>query len=148
MRCGGRHSLEITVAIAVAALVSLFLLRALVQTSEGVEEEIVASEVAAIRVELLDRLVHRETVGGALPATGNPLRWGGRVPAGYIGEVDAAPDAAGLWYFDRARDELVYRFRSGREARFRLVRGGAAPGTPASLAGVALQRIDVAPERK
>lgn len=39
----------------------------------------------------------------------------GLVPAGYLGELDGAdPDriAKGSWYFDRARQTLIYRLRS------------------------------------
>ena len=48
-------------------------------------------------------------------------------------------------YVDRVRGELVYCFRSGREARFRLVRGAEAAGVAGTLGGVGLLRVDTAP---
>ena len=100
----------------------------------------------AQKAQQLDWLAHREAQGGKLPASNNPLRWVRRVPENYRGEFDVPPEENAVWYFDRRHDELVYRFHSGREARFRLERGlGAAPGaenTPARLAGVGLRRVD------
>ena len=54
----------------------------------------------------------------------------------------AAPETGGVWYFDRPRGELAYRFQSGREARFRLVRGAEAAGGAGTLGGVGLLRVD------
>jgi len=61
---------------------------------------------------------NRETVREALRPGGNPVALlyaqTGLVPAGYLGELDEAdPDriAKGNWYFDRARQALVYRLR-------------------------------------
>ena len=44
--------------------------------------------------------------------------------------------------YDLKQQMLVYRFRSGHDARFRLVVGAEAAGVPASLAGVALRRVE------
>ena len=139
-----RRKFEFAVLVLIVGALALFLLRALDNAREEIEEATVLSEVAALRVELLDALAHREAVGGALPASANPLRWAGREPAVYLGELDAAPVARGVWYFDRAHGELIYRFRSGREARFRLVRGAQAAGVPGTLAGIGLLRVDTA----
>jgi len=142
-RHGGRHSFEFATVVAIVGLLAIALLRALAASGEDVEEAAVANEAAAIRVELLDYLAHREAVGGALPASGNPLDWIGRRPVAYVGEVDRAPEQGGVWYYDRAHEELVYRFRSNREARFRLLRGGdAGAAAPGALAGVGLRRND------
>ena len=113
---------------------------------EDVEDAAVQVEIAALRVELLDWLAHREAWGGKLPESRNPLRWVARQPAGYLGELDTPPEQGGVWYFDRSRQELAYRFRSGREARFRLARGVESAGAAGRLAGVALRRVDDARE--
>ena len=139
-----RRKYEFAVLVLVVGALALFLLRALDDAQEAVEEANVQAEAAALRVELLDALAHREAFGGALPAGDNPLRWTGRQPAAYLGELDAVPVARGVWYFDRAHGELVYRFKSGREARFRLVRGAAAAGVAGTLGGVGLLRVDTA----
>ena len=139
-----RRKYELAVLVLAVGVLALVLLRSLDGAREEIEEATVQSEAAALRVELLDALAHREAFGGALPPGDNPLRWAGREPAAYLGELDAAPAARGVWYFDRAHGELVYRFKSGREARFRLVRGAAAAGVAGTLGGVGLLRVDTA----
>ena len=140
-----RRKFEFAVVVLIVGALALFLLRAIDNAREEIEEATVQAEVAALRVELLDALAHREAFGGAPPPGNNPLRWAGREPAAYLGELDAAPVARGVWYFDRAHGELIYRFRSGREARFRLVRGADAAGVAGTLGGVGLLRVDTAP---
>ena len=139
---GLRRLYELAVVVLIVAVLAWLLMRALDGAQQEIEEATVQSEAAALRVELLDVQAHRATFGGALPNGENPLRWVDRQPASYLGELDAAPTARGVWYFDRARGELAYRFRSGREARFRLVRGAEAAGASGALGGVGLLRVD------
>ena len=139
-----RRKYEFAVLVVVVAVLARLLLNALDRAREDVEEATVQAEAAALRVELLDAQAHRAAFGGALPASDNPLRWVSRQPAAYLGELDAAPAALGVWYFDRAHGELVYRFRSAREARFRLVRGAAASSVQGTLGGVGLLRVETA----
>ncbi len=133
---------EFPVLVIVIAMLGLLLMNALERVREDFEEAAVQSEAAALRVELMDRLAHHQAVGGLLPESPNPLRWVERKPAGYLGELDAAPDAGGVWYFDLRQEELVYRYRSGRLAVFRLARGAEAAGVRGSLSGIGLQRVD------
>ena len=133
---------EFPVLVAIIGVLAFLLLNALERVREEFEEAAVQSEVAALRVELMDRLAHHQSVGGALPASRNPLLWIERKPGNYVGELDVTPETGGVWYFDRKREELAYRYRSGREARFRLVRGAEAVGVKGSLAGVGLRRVD------
>ena len=140
-----RRKYEFLLVIVIIGVLALVLMNALERTREDVEEAAMQAEVAALRVELLGRLAHRETFGGALPESRNPLRWVDRQPPGYLGELDAldaAPLAGGVWYFDTGRQELVYRFRQGREGRFRLVRGAETKGVKGVLGGVGLRRTD------
>ncbi len=142
---GSRRRYELAVAVLVVALVAWTLLQALERAQQAVDEANMQAEVAALRVELLDVLAHREAYGGELPQSANPLHWVARVPAGYVGEfdsADAAPRTRGVWFFDGSRGELVYRLHSGRDARFRLLRGSAAAQAPGALAGVGLARVD------
>ena len=133
---------EFAVLALIAGILALVLMGALERAQESVEEATVQAEAAALRVELLDALAHRAAFGGALPSGDNPLRWAGREPAAYLGELAAPPSQCSVWYFDLTRGELVYRFRSLREARFRLVRGAEAAGVAGTLAGVGLRRVD------
>lgn len=132
---------EFPVLVATIGVLAFLLMNALDRVREEFEEAAVQSEVAALRVELMDRLAHHQAVGGALPASRNPVVWIERKPGNYLGELDIGPETGGVWYFDRKWDELTYRYRSGREARFRLVRGAEAVGVKGSMTGVGLQRV-------
>jgi len=137
---------EFAVLVAIIGILAVILMSALERARENLEEAAVQSEAAAIRVELLEWLAHREIVGGKLPESRNPVRWIARQPENYLGELDAAPKERGVWYFDTRRQELVYRFRFTREARFRLVRGVEAASVPGSFVGVGLLRVEVIAE--
>ncbi|MFT3961192.1 hypothetical protein [Propionivibrio sp.] len=134
---------EFPVLVAIIGVLAFLLLDRLDGARAGFEDAAMQSEAAALRVELLDRLAHHQAVGGRLPDSRNPVVWAGRAPENYLGERDAAPADGGVWYFDTRRQELAYRYRSGREARFRLVRGAEAAGAQGSLGGIGLLRVDI-----
>lgn len=135
-----RRKYELGIVVAIVGGLAAFLLPALERARIEFEEAAVQSEVAAIRIELLDRIAHRESVGGELPRSANPLAWIKRVPNDYLGELDSAPDARAVWYFDRKAEVLVYRFRISGEARFRLTRDVGGSDAAGVLAGVGLIR--------
>jgi hypothetical protein len=137
-----RREFEFFMLVAMVGVLAFVLLEALERVREEFEEAAVQAEATAIRVELLDRLAHREIVGGPLPESRNPLRWIAHQPEGYVGEFDSSPSARGVWYFDLRKEALVYRFRSSREARFRLVRGAEMAMVQGGLSGVGLRRIE------
>jgi len=137
---------EFAVLVVIIGILAVVVMNALEKVREDFEEAAVQSEAAAIRVELLDWLAHREAVGGTLPESRNPIRWIARLPQGYLGELETAPKERGVWYFDTRRQELVYRFRFDREARFRLVRGREAVSAAGSFAGVGLNRVEIVSE--
>ncbi|SDI18629.1 hypothetical protein [Propionivibrio dicarboxylicus] len=132
---------ELALLVAIVGGLVFVLLTALERTREDVESSAVQTEVAALRVELLDRLTHRELYGGMVPDSRNPMLWVARRPAGYLGEIDTVPVEGGVWYFDRSRQALVYRFRSGRESCYKLVRGGEAPSALGQLSGIGLRQL-------
>ena len=88
---------EFPVLVGIIGVLAFLLMNALERVREEFEEAAVQSEVAALRVELMDRLAHHQSVGGALPASRNPLRWIEREPGNYLGELDATPEADGVW---------------------------------------------------
>ena len=133
---------EFALLVGMIGVLAVLLLGALERTREDIEEAAVQAEIAALRVELLDWLAHREAWGGKLPESRNPVRWVVRQPEGYLGELDTPPRQGGVWYFDTSRQELAYRFRSGREARFQLVRGAEGGNVAGRLSGIGLRRIE------
>jgi hypothetical protein len=98
--------------------------------------------VAAIRIALMEIVAHRETRGGQLPKSKNPLDWVSIRPANYVGELDGVPAGKSVWYFDRRAGELVFRFRDGHRARFRFSRDSGSEHSVAVLAGVGLSRLE------
>ncbi len=137
-----RRYYEFAVVVVLISILALVLLKALGRTSNEMEEAGVQSEVSAIRIGLMEVVAHRETFGGSLPKSDNPLDWVASRPANYVGEVDGVPDSEAVWYFDRRARELVYRFRDGHRARFKLSRDGNVESQRAVVAGVGLLRLE------
>lgn len=135
-----RRYYEFAIAIALIGLVSLFLLASLDSVRSDMEEALVQSEVASMRLELAEAVVHRVASSGDLPQSNNPVDWVASKPANYRGVFDAAPDERSIWYFDRQAGELIYRFHDGSRARFRLGRGGG--DGRLVISGISLRRLD------
>ena len=133
---------EFPALVAIAGALSLFLMNALQEMRAEFEKTTVQSEAAALRVSLLDRLAHHQSVGGPLPQSKNPVVWAGYLPGNYRGERDGPSEEAGIWYYDTRRQELIYRYRAGNEARFRLARGAETANAAGSLGGIGLLRVD------
>lgn len=137
-----RRYYEFAVVVVLIGILALVLLQALGRAGSDMEEAGVQAEVSAIRIGLMEVVAHRETFGGSLPKSENPLDWVASRPANYLGEVDGMPDSKSVWYFDRRTRELVYRFRDGHRARFRLSRDGNVESPRAVVAGVGLLRLE------
>lgn len=137
-----RRYYEFAVAVILIGILALMLMRSLGEARLAMEEATVQSVAAAMRIELLEAVVHRETTGAPLPASANPVDWVSARPAAYLGERDAAPEQTSVWYFDRSACELVYRFDDGHRARFRLTREGGAGQGRAVIAGIGLARLE------
>lgn len=137
-----RRYYEFAVVIILLSILAVFLMQALGRARSDMEEAGMQAEVAAIRTELLEVLVHREIFGGALPKTDNPIDWVSSRPRNYLGVLDKTPDTKAVWYFNRQANELIYRFEDGHQARFRLTREAGATTARGVLAGVGLLRLD------
>ena len=137
-----RRYFEFAVVAVLISVLALVLLQALWRAGSEMEEASVQADVSAIRVGLMEVVAHRETFGGSLPKSDNPVDWVASRPANYLGEVDGVPDNKAVWYFDRKARELVYRFRDGHRARFRLSRDGNVDSPRAVVAGVGLLRLE------
>lgn len=137
-----RRYYEFAIAVILIGILSLLLLQALGRTGNEMEEAGVQADAAAIRMGLIEVVAHRETFGGNLPKSDNPLDWVATRPERYLGEVDGMPDSTSVWYFDRGAKELVYRFRDGHRARFKLSRDGNVDSPRAVVAGVGLLRLE------
>lgn len=137
-----RRYYEFALAITIISVCAVLAMRALSDVERDAEEARMQAEFMAIRAQLLEVVVHRETFGGQLPASENPMDWVAERPSAYRGACAAACDGRGIWYFDMAMKELVYRFQDGHAARFRLVRRAGSEGMRGLPGGLNLQRLD------
>lgn len=137
-----RRYYEFAFVVILTGVLSLFLMRSLEATRVEMEEAVVQSEAAAIRIGLVEVVAHREVFGGELPKSRNPLDWVSTRPANYVGELDSVPESKSVWYFDRHAEELVFRFRDGHRARFRFSRESRGEQSRAVLVGVGLSRLE------
>lgn len=135
-----RRYYEFALVVVILGLISLFLLQRLNAVRDEMEEATVQSEVASMQMQLIEKIAHRETFGGKLPASENPVDWLSSPPRAYLGSLDLAPAEVSVWYFDRSKKVMVYRFRDGHSAVFRLNRNTRQGENKGVLAGVSLQR--------
>lgn len=137
-----RRYYEFAVVVVLISILALVLLHALGRAQNAMEEARMQTEVAAIRIGLMEVVAHRETFGGELPKSANPVDWVSARPANYVGELDGLPASKSVWYFDRQAKELVYLFGDGHRARFRLSRDASLDSVRAVVAGVGLLRLE------
>jgi type II secretory pathway pseudopilin PulG len=137
-----RRQFEFAVVVIVIAVLAVLAMQALLRARGEVEEASVQAEAAAIRAQLMERLAHRATFGGPLPASDNPVDWIRLVPNNYRGALDRAPQERRIWYYDTAERELVYLYDDGHRARFRLSRAAGNSGVRGVMGGVGLLRLE------
>ncbi|MDP2881510.1 MAG: type II secretion system protein [Azonexus sp.] len=137
-----RRYYEFAVVVVLISILALVLMYALGRAQDAMEEARVQSEAAAIRIGLIEVVAHREVFGGELPKSANPVDWVSARPANYVGELDSRPASKSVWYFDRQARELVYLFRDGHRARFRISRDASVDSARAVVAGVGLLRLE------
>lgn len=111
----GGTRLELAVAILVLCLAAGILLSHFIAYQRWAERTAVQLTVqnlrTALRWQMVDRLLHGASARLDQLEGANPVPWLAQAPDGYAGEIApgaSAPDASGVWYFDRAQRQLVY----------------------------------------
>jgi hypothetical protein len=137
-----RRYLEFAVVVLVISVLALVLWKSIGRAGEELEEARMQADVSAIRIGLMEMVAQNQINGGSLPKSDNPIDWVAMPPGGYLGERDGVPEAESVWYFDRKTKELVYRFRDGHRARFRISRDARVESVRAVVAGVGLLRLE------
>jgi hypothetical protein len=140
-----RRYYEFSLVFIVLGLISLFVLQRLNAVRDDMEGATVQLDVVSMQMHLLETIAHRETFGGTLPASENPVDWLPSPPRSYLGGLDQGPAEVSVWYFDRRQKTLVYRFRDGHSAVFKLNRNTRQGENKGVLAGVSLQRQEDRP---
>jgi hypothetical protein len=141
-----RRYLEFAVVILVISVLALILWKAIGRAGDELEEARMQADVSAIRIGLMEVVAQRQINGGGLPKSDNPVDWVATPPGAYLGEMDGVPDASSVWYFDSRAKELVYRFRDGHSARFKISRDARVESVRAVVAGVGLLRLEDVPK--
>ncbi len=136
-----RRLYEFSIVVIIIAVLAYSGLRILSRAQGDAEEARMQVEVMGIRAQLLEVAVHRETFGGSFPQSDNPMDWIADRPAEYRGAFDFPPQENGCWYFDKGARELIYIFRDGHLARFRLSRQAGLAGGRGIPAGIGLLRV-------
>jgi hypothetical protein len=137
-----RRQFEFAVVVIVVVVLAILAMQALQRTRGEVEEAGVQAEVASLRVQLMERLAHHATFGGALPSSENPVDWIRLAPNNYRGALDQAPVERRIWYYNKAARELIYVFDDGHQARFRLSRTAGGSGVRGVIGGIGLLRLE------
>ena len=136
-----RRYLESAVIFLVIGALSLVLFNALNAARDDMEEASVQGALQSMRTQLMEVMAHRETAGGALPTSDNPLDWITARPANYLGAVDTPPEQKSIWYYDKRTHTLIYVYRDGRLAHFQLSRTARAAGVRGVMSGIGLVRV-------
>ena len=136
-----RRYLEIAVIVIVISLLVGGLMTALEDAHERTEAARLNAEEAAIRTQIMEVLTHRETYGGPLPQSDNPVDWIRVPPAGYQGVHAQAPTGENFWYFDSTQRQLIHVGRNGKITKFHLSRQ-ANSNTRGIIAKIGLERLE------
>lgn len=137
-----RRYFEFALVVVIVSVLTLLAMQALERARGSTEEATMQMEVTAIRAQLMEVAVHRETFGGPLPSSNNPMDWISNRPANYRGAAEGPLAEKSIWYFDRRAEELIYLFHDGRSARFRLSREPGRTDGRGMPAGAGLLRLD------
>lgn len=141
-----RRYFEFSLVVLIISILAIILWQAIGRASVELEEAKMQADVAALKIGLMEVVTQRQINGGSLPVSDNPINWVSTPPGGYLGEVDGVPDGKSVWYFERRAKELVYRFRDGHRASFRLSRNAGVESDRAVVSGVGLLRLEDIPK--
>jgi hypothetical protein len=109
----------------VIAVLAVIVMGQINRAQNEVEISMMETDVANIRWGLREFWAHRTAIGQSIDANQientNPLQWVNERPENYRGEyADMPADAESVWYFDTSTKQLVYIFKDGHQARYRL----------------------------
>jgi len=153
--------LELIVVISIIGVLGVMLSERLQRYAEFAEKTSMEYTANIINSGLLFEFAHRLTQGGrgsiADLVNINPVQWLAQKPTNYLGEFRDPPageEYAGNWYYDAARNELVYlikrgdNFQAGADGkkhvryRVKLLYDEAEQGAPKSLVGAILTPVE------
>lgn len=95
-----------------------YMLRYIEMAEKSAMENTVVNLQSALRLRLMEALLHNDVKEVVRLANDNPIYWLRENPPNYAGEFDSPEPgtvAKGKWYYDLKNKELVYLVDNGRE---------------------------------
>lgn len=119
---GGSKLFEFVWVVLLVGVLSMvvldYMLRYIEVAEKSAMENTVVNLQSALRLRLMEALLHNDVEEVVRLANENPINWLQEVPRNYAGEFDDPEPgvvAEGKWYYDLKSKELVYLVDSGRE---------------------------------
>ena len=125
MRAAGAGRFDFAVSLCVIMILASVLLHKLNQVQSEIEAVMLDTEVTNLRWGLREAWAHHNVIGQPFSIdqieNTNPMLLLLERPPTYIGEYAKAPrNAKSVWYFDTNKKRLVYLFKDGGRASYRL----------------------------
>jgi hypothetical protein len=117
--------LDFVVAVCAIGVFATWLLHSLNDAQAEIEKVILDTELNNLRLGISEALVHKSVANIPLNTNAlidsNPMLLIAEKPNNYIGERNQAPqDSRAVWYFDTHKKRLIYVFKDGRQAPYKL----------------------------
>lgn len=142
-----KRQFDLAITLCVIGILATLLLHRLNDAQVEIEKVMLATEVNNLRLSLAEAWVHKsvtnQPINVASLQNSNPMLLIAEPPFNYIGELTQKPTSAeAIWYFDTKRKQLIYVFKDGHQARFKL--SSTFGNTKTSLLGIG--GLDLVPD--
>lgn len=119
------HRFDFAVTLTVIGILATLLLGYLNKAQNDIEKVIVETELNSLRLSLaehwVDESLKNQSIKSEVLKNGNPMLLIAERPDNYIGEFSEVPsNKKEVWYFDTRKQQLIYVFNDGSQARYRL----------------------------
>jgi hypothetical protein len=129
------HRFDFMVTLSVIGLFATWLLHSLNDAQADIEKAILETELNNLRLSITEvwvqKSIENKSLNLAAFTDSNPMLLIAEKPKNYIGERAQTPKSnEAIWYFDTQKKCLIYVFKDGRQAAYKL----------AGMAGLTLVR--------
>jgi hypothetical protein len=113
------------VTLSVIGLLATWLLHSLNDAQTEIEEAILETELNNLRLSITEvwvqKSIENKSLNFAAFTNSNPMLLIAKKPKNYIGERAQTPKTdQAIWYFDTQKKCLIYVFKDGRQATYKL----------------------------
>ncbi len=119
------HRFDFLVTLSVIGLLATWLLHSLNDAQTDIEKVILEAELSNLRLSITEvwvqKSIENKSLNLAALTNSNPMLLIAEKPKNYIGESAQTPKSdEAIWYFDTQKKCLVYVFKDGRQAAYKL----------------------------